>query len=169
MSPVLLHRLAAALALPLALTACGGDPIAPPPLTPATSTVSTPTPTEQPETAEEFIRRWVDVDTELQNTGESAAFRALSDRCAPCDSLAERIESIYKGGGDVHTDGWRVLTVSENGHLEFDVAVESAPTRYREEEGAPLQRFPGGRLKYLFKLSRVGDEWRVHSFGEYAS
>ena len=62
-----------------------------------------------------------------------------------------------------------MLSVSESGQLEYDVVVDSAPTRYREKQGAPIKRFPGGRLKYLFELSRVGDEWRVHSFGEYAS
>jgi len=169
MSPVLLHRLAAALALPLALTACGGDPIAPPPLTPATSTASTPTPTEQPETAEEFIRRWIEAGDAMQNSGDTTAYRALSDRCAPCDSLADRIESIYRRGGEVHTQGLQVLAVSEKGHLEYDVSADSAPTRYREEVGGAVKRFPGGRVTYLFTLSRVGDEWRVHSFGEYAS
>jgi len=172
MSPVLVHRLVAALALPLALTACGGNPITPPPLTPATSTTSTPTPTEQPETAEEFIRRWVEVDTAMQNSGDAAEYLAMTRGCEACSLYASDIEKIYERGGSVRTAGWEILRMqpptgpANTPSVVF--LVRSHPTHYVPRQGAAEELLPGGQTKHRVELERAGTSWKVTYLAEVA-
>ena len=171
-----LRILAAALALPLALsgalTACGGDPVAPPPLTPATFTASSPTPTEQAETAEEFIRRWVAVDTKMQNTGDTAGYRAISEpMCTACDGLADQIEAIYGRGGIVQTDGFEIVAIDRRGvgsPATYDVSVHSAPTSVKPRSGAAWQHLNGGDFTYELVLSRTPGSWKIRSIAQVA-
>ena len=57
----------------LALSSCSDDSSssADPPSPTPTSTSSEPSPTEEAETPEEFVRRWVEVEHEMQNTGDT--------------------------------------------------------------------------------------------------
>ena len=55
------------------------------PPTPSPSSSSpAPSPTEVPETPEAFVRRWVEADTHMQNTGDGADYRRLSKKCPSC-------------------------------------------------------------------------------------
>ena len=76
----------AALVLPACLSGCGGgSSVADPPVA---SSPSSPTSSDPPahETAEHFIRRWAEVEKQMENTGRTAAYVAMSGRCKACAS-----------------------------------------------------------------------------------
>ena len=72
------------------------------PESPSTST----SPSPEAETAEEFIRRWVEVGNAMQNSGDTDEYRSLSRGCTACIATADQIDQIYKDGGRVETAGW---------------------------------------------------------------
>ena len=172
----MLHRLPAALALllTLALAGCSDDPeprIADPtetPTTPTTKPVTDPpdptsTPEPERETAQEFIRRWAAIEREMENSGETAGYRALSDDCEGCDKLATTVETYYEAGGSISWDGWDILRVApfDRTRGEYLVSVESAPTRYRTSRGGPIQRLTGGPAEWVIQLRKEGASWVV--------
>lgn len=170
---------AAGLALGLLMLAgCTDDEPDPPP--PTSSTPSSPTSTEptdspspDPESAEDFIRRWVEVHTAMQNTGATKEFRQLSRGCDACEALADRIDKIYAAGGFVETTGWSVESVKRIGHSPvgplFRVRVDSGPTDYSESATAPPQHLSGGTTDQRFQLARRGDSWTVAGLSQFAS
>ena len=62
----------------LSLAACtdGSSSATDPPTPSVSSSSADPTPTEEAETPEEFVRRWVQVDREMQNSGDTGEYRA---------------------------------------------------------------------------------------------
>lgn len=46
------------------------------------------TPVEKKETAKEFIRRWAQVEREMQNTGDTTEYRAIAGACTSCTDLS---------------------------------------------------------------------------------
>ena len=85
----------------LALFGCSDDSSssADPPSPTPTSTSTSPTP--DAETPEEFVRRWVEVSNEMQNTGKTGEYRSLSRGCRPCTAVADQVEGYFGAGGYV--------------------------------------------------------------------
>lgn len=140
-----------------ALAGCegdGGDPT-PSPSQSASSSAPPPSPSEstsaspQAETAEEFIRRWVEVRNEMQNTGDTKEYRRLSRGCGPCLDVADRVDVVYQAGGFIRTDGWSVLSVKKVRNqprvATYHVRVDNAPTEYKESSGGALKSIEPGR------------------------
>ena len=167
-----IRRLTAALALSLALTpalaACAGDAITPPPLTPATSTVSSPTPTEQPETAEEFIRRWVQAGDEMQRTGDTKQFRSITVGCESCREFDVAVERIYADGGRINYDGTKLVTVRRVYGATYDVKVIESPTTYTDSATGPTHRLNGGAVTYRLRLRQGVSGWELLETTEMA-
>jgi hypothetical protein len=133
----------------------------PPPHTPSSSSPA-PSPTEEPETPEEFVRRWVDADNEMQNTGETAKYRKLSSLCRPCIEVADQVERYYAAGGYVKTEGWTIKSLSTEGSAKSQLvrlAVVSTPTEVVEAKGKPVIRLEGGEGTYLLSLKARGPSW----------
>jgi hypothetical protein len=156
-----------------ALIACGGhhSSVADPPVDPSPSTSPTDPPTR--ESAEHFIRRWADEDIQMQNSGDTEAFRELSIKCHDCVDLANRVDSIYTAGGYIHTKGWTIrgisiLSKSGRGVLA-NLRVVSRPTHYREAPGSPLKSYPGGPATYQLRVIASGNSWQVKSLGQVSS
>jgi hypothetical protein len=152
----------------LLLSACSDDSSssADPPSPTPSSSEPTSTPTEEGETPEEFVRRWVDVDRQMQNSGDSKEFRSISKKCTPCDGLADQIEEIYANGGYVKTDGLeirrlKVGTEDSNGEVEVHLWVNSTPTELVESEGAEVQHLPGGKLQYIVTIRELPSGWNT--------
>lgn len=148
----------------LVLSACGGDPVAPPPLTLPTSSSATVSESPKPESAEEFIRRWITASNEAQASGDTTAYRELYSGCTPCEMFADQVDRIYANGGYIRTEGERVLRIKrqpEMGRYAFDYWVDAAPTRYVEAEGKPVQRLSGGETKQGVSLRKISDGWIV--------
>ncbi|MBF4762485.1 hypothetical protein ISU07_05060 [Nocardioides islandensis] len=162
-----MKRLLAALACALVLTACSDDSssTADPP-TPTTSAPSDPTssPTEEAESPEEFVRRWVDVDREMQNSGDTREYRRMTKGCEACKGVADQVDDIYRAGGYVKTDGLQVKKIragdaDSNGEVEVQLDVESSPTEYVESAGGEIQKLPGGPVSYLLTLHQSTNSW----------
>lgn len=137
----------------LALGACDDEPPPPNPSESATLPTS-PSPSEssssppEAESPQEFIRRWIGLQTGMQNTGETEEFRQASRGCQPCDSFADRVDRIYAAGGYVTTDGWTPTSfqrVSQQGEVVvYRVAIRNALTTYAEKKGGPDKTLPAG-------------------------
>ena len=102
---------------------------------PSTSVSMSPSPSVTPdrETAEEFIRRWVDASTELQRTGETRQLLEMSKGCDACRGFAERVDAIYSDGGFVDTAGWKIVRIERDvqgpGQVMLRVHVSMAMLR----------------------------------------
>ena len=148
----------------LGLSSCSDDSSssADPPSPTPTSTSSEPSPTQAAETAEEFVRRWVEVDREMQNSGDTAEYLRISRECRPCKAVADQVEGYYSAGGYVKTDGWSIKSLKVAGtekRASVTIDVVSAPTRYVESEGEPEQELAGGRGNYLLTLLAEDATW----------
>jgi hypothetical protein len=156
------HSAALALVAALVLAGCQDEPEPRFEPTPSDSSSPTDPETDQPEaqTAEEFIREWVELQRDMQNTGKTAEFLAASPGCRSCAATAQLVEGYYASGGFVRTEGRRILDIEAVAvNRVYDVRVESAPTEYRERRGGRLQEFPGGVTTYRVTLKQVAGAW----------
>jgi hypothetical protein len=104
----------------------------------------------------------VEVDKEMQNTGDTARYRELSSLCRPCNEVADQVESYYAAGGYVKTAGWTIKSLSTAGSAKSQLvrlAVVSAPTEVVEAKGKPVTRLAGGEGTYLLSLKGRGLSW----------
>lgn len=172
---MLVRRALALAVVPLLLAGCSEEEPTPKMPDPTTSS-STPTPAEsatpEAESPEDFIRRWVEANTEMQNTGDVAPYVALSRRCKPCNATADRVKEIYARGGFVETRGWIVKRVIDRtgstGAPVLDLRVSSSPTKFQESAGSQTQSLEGGAIVMRVRLTR-GEPWEVVNLTQVAS
>jgi hypothetical protein len=172
-------RLLAALACCLCalLSGCSDDSSSsadPPPTATTTPADPTSSPTEEVESPEDFLQRWVEADREMENSGNTAEYLAMSKQCSACKGLADQIEGIYKAGGYVKTDGWTILSTkfskpNKQGVLSATMKIDAAPTKYVEAEGGEVQELDGGVQRQLVTLSASGGTWNVDDIEQIAS
>ena len=169
------RALAVAAALPLLLAGCSegeAEPKMPDPSPSSSSSTPTAEPTVEQESPEEFVRRWVRADREMQNSGEVDDYLALSKRCKPCKSVAERVQAIFEAGGYVKTDGLVIRRITDNsggdGPKVLDVSVRSSPTVLKESADAEPQTLPGGDVVYRMRLSPQAP-WELLNLTQLAS
>jgi len=135
--------LAGALLAPLLLlSACGGDDtsVADPPVAPTSPSTSAAHPPHR-ESAKAFIRRWAKAEQDMENTGETTRYLALSSGCRACRDLAHQISAYYAAGGYVRWGGWTLLSIrraTSSGDfmvsgLNFSGAPVSSALRRSEE------------------------------------
>lgn len=164
----------------LLFTSCSDDSSDagdPPTSSPPTSSSPTPTTSTPPEdeTPEEFIRRWIDEDTRMQNTGETDAYLAMTWHCESCTRFAELVRGIYEKGGWIRTDGWTVESVrrdsstSRAGRPAFVVMLDAAATKYLKSNRAHAETIAGGRSRHRLELVKRAGVWRVALMNELAS
>lgn len=142
--------------------------------TPTSPTPTTTSPTPQPESAEAFIRRWVEADIRMQNTGDATEYRALSRPCSACQDFADLIEGFYARGGYVKTQGWKVLSLeqvpaSTRRRTTYIVTVDSRPTTYKQSESGPIERLPGEKTAYRVSLRAASMTWLITDLIEQSS
>ena len=168
----LLRALGAGVLL-LALAACTQPDDDPEPIMPSEST-SPPSPASSPtperESAEAFVRRWIRLTTQMQNSGNTTELRAISEGCETCLSFADRVDGIYRRGGWVHTRGWIVTSIRpvdpSSNAPEVYVGLTSTPTVLRESRSSPRKRLPGGKFHYFFLLERRHGEWNMIEYSQ---
>jgi hypothetical protein len=162
----------------LALAGCSDDSSSagPDPSPSASSSEPSPSPieTHNAETPEAFLQHWVEADRSMENSGETKAYRSLSRGCQACDGLADQVERIYSAGGYIDTDGWTILSTrvskaDNDGRISVRLVIDSAPTEYVEEAGAPIKRLNGGRQTHLVTLSPREQSWNVDGIEQVAT
>ncbi|MDO9456597.1 hypothetical protein [Nocardioides sp.] len=168
----------------LTLPGCGDpkpdpdDPTSEPPSSTTTEPVSDPptsttTPEPEPETAEDFIRRWHQAGDQMQVTGETAEYLALGLDCTPCSETAEIVAKYYAAGGFIQYGGTIVTRIRRvgrvDGAVEFEVDRTSAPTRYKETASGPIKKFAGGDDRIRMKITKTAGEWHVLDVGLFAT
>lgn len=141
----------------LLLTGCSTEEPEPK-IAEAPSVASTP---EKKETAEEFIRRWAEVERDMQNSGETADYRGITSGCEPCTSLADDMDDVYGAKGWVRTDGMSIAHVEKQPNRTFKVVADISPTTYLTAEDGTEGSFTGGSVIYLVTLHRVSGEWQL--------
>jgi hypothetical protein len=165
------RTLAALLAAPFLLSACGGGSSSaadPPVSSPPTS--SDPT-TEPPahESPEHFIRRWLAVGTRMQNTGMTDEYLSMTQGCRDCRAVAARVTRVYAAGGYYKTRGVRAAHVSQAKGHTFDLVATFFPTTYATSSGGSTEHFDGGEERFQVGLVHSGTSWRVTSFVQVSS
>lgn len=166
-----LARLAGLSAAPvLILTACGdtSSSIADPPISSAPQS-SDPTTKPAHESAKHFIQRWADEERDMENTGKTSGYLALTNHCQACSSLARDVRRYYAAGGFVHWKGLKVLAVRSTDDHQFTVRTDSQPTRYRVSANSPVQNLQGGVTSESVTLQAHGNSWRVTARARLAS
>lgn len=162
--------LALALAVPVLLAGCSEDAEPTPKMPEPTTSSSTPTPTEsetpQAESPEDFVRRWVEVGDEMQQTGKTTEFRKLSRKCQACADVAKQVESIYDAGGSIEFAGSTVSLLKRvaDAPPTFHLDLRTPETIIREANGEE-QRLPAGTGMYLVTLNGKPGEWFVAHYG----
>ncbi|WP_110238558.1 hypothetical protein [Nocardioides gilvus] len=143
------------------LVGCSGEQ--PEPKFAEEPTAEPPSPTvdaaPKKETVKEFLVRWAEVEREMQNTGKTEEYAALSAGCQPCEALVKRVEEIYANDGFIRTDGRLIQGVDEKGRNRYSVKVAAAPTEYQSTAGAPVESLEGGESRYRIHLKRHQDSF----------
>lgn len=169
-------RVAASLALlaALTLTSCDGgdDPADPMSTWTPSGTIETPTntaPTVDPltqapkgETARQFIRRWVALGNQMQETGKTEAFlKVAGPDCKSCRDFADSVAKIYKDGGHIAGGAETIVRLERESATQWVVTTEAEPTDYFESSDGPAKNFPGGKSKSRMYLASVDGRWIV--------
>lgn len=156
----------------LALSACNGgdDPDDPKSSgTPSEPTSAPSTPTTDPlteapkgETARQFIRRWVELGNEMQATGNTEAFLAVTGPdCDSCKKFANQMSQIYRNGGAVRGGRERLSDMKRETGAVWVVRRVAEPSEYTESTDGELKKFPGGDYRSRIILARVDGKWIV--------
>lgn len=160
------------------LAACGGggdgdatapmSPGAPSPSSSASSSRTTVAPrpdlTVAPpgETAEQFIRRWIELGNRMQTTGETEAYLDVAGPdCDTCREFARRIGDVYSAGGQSRGGEETILALKDEAPTQWVLRIRAAPAVYRERPGGPEKRLSGGEYRSRVYLAEVSGRWIV--------
>lgn len=157
--------------LALALSACSGGTTSTADPTPTFSSPPSSSATKDPpapETPEHFIRRWAAAEKTMENTGKTADYLAMSQRCKACRQLASDVSRFYAAGGFIRWGGWQILSIGASGGDAFRVSVDSAPTVYRETKNGTNKHLAGGKSTHQISIRRSAGTWLVLSKAQVA-
>jgi hypothetical protein len=164
------RTLAALLATPCLLSACGGgSSVADPPVSSSPPSSSPTTPTPAHETPEHFIKRWLDIGTRMQNTGVTGEYISMTRHCGDCSAVAAKVAHAYAAGGYYKTRGVRTAKVASRHNHTFDLVVTFYATTYATSSSSSTQHFDGGQERFQVGLIHHGMSWLVTSFVQVAS
>jgi hypothetical protein len=169
------RTLAALLAAPLLLSACGrgGSSVADPPVSSAPSSARSTQPPEH-ESPEHFIRRFYSEERQMENSGETSAYSAMASECRPCSSLVSQVRTFYRAGGYIR---WAGLTIKSIDKFSTDtrpgssytIKFDARPTRYQESATSEVKTLPGGPSTDVLTLKKTHDSWMVVARARTAS
>ncbi|CAM3587658.1 hypothetical protein [Nocardioides zeicaulis] len=165
------RALALSVLAPLLLAGCSdGDPEPSPTPKMPDPTSASPSPTEsetaEAESAEDFVRRWVQVSNEMQQTGEVAEFRKLSRQCQSCGQAADQVQSIYEAGGSIEFGGATISLLKSvaDDPPTFNLDLDTPETVVRLKNGQVDQRLPSGVGQYQLTLNGEPGAWFVAAY-----
>lgn len=107
------------------------------------------------ETVKEFLTRWAEAESEMQNTGKTDEYLALSSGCAPCEALAKRVEAIYGNEGFIRSEAMNIERVKRVKNTDvYDVWLTVAPSAFRESATEKEESYEGGPRLYRISVDR---------------
>lgn len=158
-------HLAIPLIAALLLTACAAEAEPEPkfaPPEPSASPTAVADESPKKETVKQFLIRWAEAERDMQNTGETEFYLALSQGCAPCEAFAQDVTSFYENGGFIRTEAMeveRVERVRRSSNYRVWATMPSA--EYRESSTDPEETTQGGPRLYEFSVSRTAETFNV--------
>ena len=149
-------------AVAVLLAGCQGDPEPKVEPTPSESSSETsPSNEPQPQTAEQFVRAWVETYNDFEASGDATAFTALNKDCSTCDDIEHTVESAYASGGFLKSRGWQILGNVSGAPPTLTAVIDVPPSRYKPSADADVERSQGGRITVEFRVRKLGGGWRV--------
>lgn len=127
---------------------------------------ASPSVVKKEETAEEFIRRWLEVEREMQTSGETTEYRAITKGCESCARLADRMEDIYEDGGWVKPGKTTVQRTEDKGSNTHLVWTKAEPSTHSLSSKGPEGSFSGGESLYEVYLVKQDQQWTLASMVE---
>jgi len=165
------RALALTAVVPLLLAGCSDDP-EPQPKMPDPPPSSSPSPTAsetvEAESAEEFIRRWVEVGDRMQVTGKVDQYEAMIEKtCKACLSFVASVKDVYDSGGSIEFSGATVNRVAprEEQPPTYAVTKTLPKTVVNRQAGAEPEVLPAGKTTLLVILKKRSDTWAVTYYG----
>jgi hypothetical protein len=135
----------------------------------STSSSPPPSPTEDPETPEEFVRRWVALANQLGRDGKPGPLLAASHQCADCSSIAKGVAKIYADGGWIRGGDWEVLDpirrINSSGRTTvFRFVMHVAPSTYKPSANAKVMEGTEERVRIQVALLGGSGNFKMHEF-----
>lgn len=117
----------------------------------------------QKETVKEFLTRWAKVESDMQNTGKTEEYLALSPGCQPCEAFASSLEDMYAKGGYIRTEALSIDKVKrvKGSKQQYHVWATQPPTVSRNSATDPEESNKGGSRSYLFSIGRSDEGFAV--------
>ncbi len=139
-------------------------PIMPDPTTPTAAPSATEEATPEPETAEEFIRRWTEEALRAQTTGDTKAYRKITRLCESCRRFADNVDRIYSEGGSVELKTLEVVRIERPAKDidQYEVVRRVGETLVYDSAGAVQDSYTGGREPVTVFLTKAdGGPWLI--------
>jgi len=116
-----------------------------------------------------FVKHWVAVFSEAQQTGDVSEMRAISaSNCVSCTNLARHVEAVYSVGGFYESQGWRVqrTTIGRQIGLPTNVTkmlvkILRTPERWKEDATSAVSRNPASTADYEVRAEWVDGAWAL--------
>lgn len=160
-----------ALALVLALSACGGDPEPrfdddPTPTVAPSSAEPSKEPWEEksPEGAVAFAEHWTATFSEAFQTGETEELQSLSaPDCDSCSTFIALIREVYDGGGTIAGQPWKLkdpgwVKSAENVVVTGQMLI---PKQIIHRAGQTPSPAAATRERYIFTVEWRGGSWQT--------
>jgi hypothetical protein len=117
--------------------------------------------------AQNFGRYWIDTLNKATVSGDTSKVRSISkSSCETCTDFANRLDGIYKAGGSVKTDGFKVKKILNDSSVPkpgagVSVVLTATPQTLVEKKGAAPRHIKGGDLRLRLIMVRVKDHWAM--------
>ncbi len=126
---------------------------------PTPSPTTSPTPQSEADEAEALIRQWAELNVQMQATGETSAYEAITaDECETCRRLVRMVGKLYAGGGQVDLQAQRVVSVRKSPRIKgsgvYEAKVDLEPSRVRQSPEDDWKEYSGGRVTYDIDVVR---------------
>ena len=118
------------------------------------------------ESAKAFIRRWQKSLDDMQTTGDTAEYVAMSRTCEPCQGVVEVVEDVFSKGGHIEFAGSSLTKLVRVGQTPptFELTKDVPETVIHHADGE-IERYPAGTTSIQIKLGRADGSWTVLLIG----
>ena len=110
----------------------------------------------------------------MQNTGDSAAWLALSADCSECARVADSVTGYFRAGGYIKTNGERIQEAQRVKGMKgragraYVIDTVADPVKFKRSAGQKEESLPGGKERYIVFLARAGSSWQVTDFSRFS-